>query len=76
MQTEIKLKASELNIEFFNRIKDFLKAKKASDIKIIISDEEDYAEVLDRSISDIENNRNLVTFTLEELLAFDPKTAK
>ena len=76
MQTEINLKASELNTEFFKRITDFLKAKKASNIKIIINDDEDYMEVLDRSISDIENKKGLVTFTMEELLAFDPFKVK
>ena len=76
MQAEINLKANELNIEFFNRIKDFLKSKKASNIKIIISDEDDYFDVLDKSISNIEQKKNLVSFTLEELLAFDPNTVK
>jgi hypothetical protein len=76
MQTEINLKADELNIEFFNRIKDFLKSKKANNIKIIISDESDYLSVLDRSINDIEDKKTLVSFTMEELLAFDPKAVK
>jgi hypothetical protein len=76
MNTEINLKAAELNLEFFNRIKDFLKSKKASNIKIIISDEDDYFTALDKSVSDIEQKTNLVTFTMEELLTFDPKSVK
>jgi len=76
MQTEINLKTSELNAEFLSRIKNYLKVKKNANIKIIINDEEDYFEVLDRSIKDIENKKGLVTFSLEELMAFDPGKVK
>jgi len=76
MHTEINLKASELNDDLLQKIKDFLKGKKEANVKITISDEDDYFDVLYRSMDDARQKKDLVTFTLDELMAFEPGNKK
>ncbi len=78
MEALIKVKVSELNIAFIERMKAFFKGK--DDAEITISFNEDaysYIETLNRSISDLDQKNNLVSFTLEELEAYtaNKKTA-
>ena len=76
MHTEINLKSSELNSDLLNRIKEFLKGRKEANVKITISDEEDYSVVLNRSVQDARQKKNLVSFTLDELMSFEPGIKK
>jgi hypothetical protein len=76
MHTEINLKSSELNSDLLNRIKEFLKGRKEANVKITISDEEDYSVVLNRSVQDARQKKNLVSFTLDELMSFEPGVKK
>jgi len=78
MEALIKVKVSELNIAFIERMKAFFKGK--DDAEITISFNEDaytYIETLNRSISDLDKKNNLVSFSLEELEAYtaNKKTA-
>jgi ssRNA-specific RNase YbeY (16S rRNA maturation enzyme) len=66
MQTVIHLKPSELTSEFIKKMKDFLKGKKHPKITITINDEEDYLEVLNRSVRDAETELNIISFNEEE----------
>ena len=76
MHTEINLKASELNTDLLKKIVSFLKGRKEANVKISISDEDDYFDVLSRSLNDARQKKDLVTFTLEELMAFEPGAKK
>ena len=69
MHTEINLKGSELNSDIFKKIVAFLKGNQKANVKITISDEDNYLEVLSRSASDARQKKDLVTFTLDELMA-------
>ncbi len=76
MQTTIKLNFSELNNALLDKIRDFVKGRNAAEITITINDEEDYLDVLRRSISDSEQNKNLVSFTMEEFIAYNTSKGK
>ncbi len=76
MHAEINLKASEMNADLLKKIMGILKGKKEANVKITISDEDDYFDVLYRSMADAKQKKDLVTFTLEELMAFEPETKK
>jgi hypothetical protein len=77
MDTVIKLSPDELTHELVDEIKAFLNNKKSFEIIITIKEKplkeylfeespEEYVAKLNKSISDVENNRNLVSFTVEE----------
>jgi hypothetical protein len=80
METIIRLKASEINLSFFNKLKNMLDLN--DEIKILINtrkksneifEDESIAEMrerIDRSIEDAENESNLISFTEEEFEEF------
>ena len=81
METVIRLNASEFNSSLINKIKKFLATDGDSEITISISKtsrkkslrKETPAQTkarIDRAIDDIENKRNLVSFTGEEFEKF------
>src|SRR2546423_683257 len=76
MQTEITLKLSELNSDLIARIRTLLKGKEESVIRIRISEADDYLQILDRSLKDAREQKNLISFTLEELMAFEAMKEK
>ena len=71
MQTTIKLNYSELNNALMDKIRDFVKGRNTAEITITITDEEDYLDVLRRSISDSEQNKDLISFSMEEFMAYN-----
>ena len=76
MHTEINLKGSELNTDILKKIIGFLKGNQKANVKITISDEDNYLDVLSRSASDARLKKDLITFTFDELMAFEPKSGK
>ena len=76
MQTTIKLNFSELNNALMDKIRDFVKGRNAAEITITITDEEDYLDVLRRSISDSEQNKDLISFSMEEFMAYNASKGK
>lgn len=73
METVIKVNPSELNLNLLNKIKKFIGNKENIDVTISLREfDSDYAEALDRSISQAENNE-LITMTMEEFVAYTPK---
>ena len=76
MQTIINLKPSELNQGILDKVKEFLQGSKSASITITINEEDDYLENLTRSIAHAEENKEMITFTFEEFVAYDPKKGK
>lgn len=87
MDAVIKLSPNELTHELVDDIKAFLPNNKTFEITITIKEKplkeylfeespEEYVTKLNRSISDIENNRGLVTFTVEEFEKFVESRSK
>jgi len=74
METIIKVSPSELNIKLLNKIKDFIGNKQNVDVTISLKEMDTaYLESLDHSIQQANEERNLISFTMEEFLAYTPK---
>jgi len=68
MDAVIKVKISELNTAFVERIKAFFQGKEDVELTISFDDrQQNYYEELNRSKSDLEHGNGLATFTMEEL---------
>jgi len=70
METIIHLKASELNINFFKRLKTFLTKEVDMEIKIKAfspaETQEECNKRIEKTIEDVECGRNLIRFTAKE----------
>jgi len=74
METEIRVKPSELNTTLLDKIKTFIGNKKNIDVTISIKEfDPDYVDSLNRSISQAESN-DVISFTMEEFVAYTPKS--
>jgi len=74
METIIKVSPSELNIKLLNKIKDFIGNKQNVDVTISLKEmDTEHLESLDHSIQQANDERNLISFTMEEFLAYTPK---
>ena len=74
METEIRVKPSELNSTLLDKIKNFIGSKKNIDVTISIKEfDPDYVDSLNQSISQAESG-NVISFTMEEFVAYTPKT--
>ena len=74
METIIKVSPSELNIKLLKKIKDFIGNKQNVDVTISLKEMDTaYMESLDHSIQQANDERNLISFTMEEFLAYTPK---
>ena len=70
METEIKVKPSELNSTLLDKIKNFIGNKKNIDVTISIKEfDPDYVDSLNKSISQAESG-NVISFTMEEFVAY------
>jgi hypothetical protein len=72
METVIKLSPSELNETLLNKIRSLIGNKK--NVNVTISLEEfdlDYAEALDRSITEAESG-DVISMTMKEFAAYTP----
>ncbi len=68
MDAIIKIKLSELNDSFISRVKALFQGQ--DDVELTLTFDEhqnDYRQVLTRSLRDLEDRNNLTTFSLEEL---------
>ena len=74
METEIRVKPSELNTTLLDKIKTFIGNKKNIDVTISIKEfDPDYVDSLNRSITQAESN-DFISFTMEEFVAYTPKS--
>ncbi|HEX8462824.1 MAG TPA: hypothetical protein VF623_15420 [Segetibacter sp.] len=67
MNAVIKLKSSELNASIIERIQALIQYKENVEITISVDDNVEYFEELNRSIKDLKEGNNLISFTMEEL---------
>lgn len=73
METVIKVTPSELNASLLDKIKSFIGNKKNIDVTISLKEyDPDYADALDRSIAQAENDE-VISMTMEEFVAYTPK---
>ena len=69
METEIRVKPSELNTTLLDKIKTFIGNKKNIDVTISIKEfDPDYVDSLNRSITQADSN-DVISFTMEEFVA-------
>jgi hypothetical protein len=74
MQSTFKIPASEFNTDIFEKIREIIVSLDNAEITINvrsskkkeIQSREAYFEQLNRAVDNIENDRNLVSFTMEE----------
>jgi len=72
METIIKVNPSELNESLLNQIKNFIGGKNNVDVTISLKEfDQEYANTLDRSIEEAENSGSLVTFSMEDFMAYN-----
>jgi hypothetical protein len=73
METIIKVNPSELNEDLLDKIKKFIGGRENVDVTISLKDlDPEYAEALNRSIEEAENSDSLVSFTMEDFMAYAP----
>lgn len=73
METIIKVNPSELDVKLLNKIKTFIGNRRNIDVTISLKEfDPDYADALDRSISEAEMS-DTISFTMEEFVAYKPK---
>lgn len=74
METEIRVKPSELNTTLLDKIREFIGNKKNIDVTISIKEfDPDYVDSLNSSISQA-NAGDVISFTMEEFVAYAPKS--
>ena len=74
METLIKVNSSELNLNLFKKIKKFIGNKDNVDVTISLYEfDPDYADSLDRSIEHAESDKEPITMTMDEFIAYSPK---
>ncbi len=74
MQSTFKINASEFNTDIFEKIRDIVVLLDNAEITINIrstkkkeeQSRDAYFEQLNRAIENVENDRNLISFTMEE----------
>ena len=74
MQSTFKINASEFNTDIFEKIRDIVVLLDNAEITINIrsskkkeeQSREVYFEQLNRAVENVENDRNLISFTMEE----------
>ncbi len=73
MGTIIKLSPSELNASLLNKIRKLIGNKENVDVTISLKEyDAEYLTELDNSIEQAENGQNLISFTMEEFMAYTP----
>ena len=76
METIIKVNLSELDIKLLEKIKDFIGTRKNVDVTISLKEipvgDVAFLDSLDHSIKQADDIRNLISFTMEEFMAYSP----
>ena len=81
MQSTFKINASEFNTDIFEKIREIVVLLDNAEITINIrsskkkeeQSREAYFEQLNRAIENVENDRNLISFTMEEFQNYTQK---
>lgn len=74
METIIKVNPSELNESLLEKIKKFIGGKDNIDVTISLKEyDKAYVDELDKSINDAEKGDNMISFTMEEFMAYTTK---
>ena len=74
METVIKINPAELNASLLNKIKKFIGNKRNVDVTISLREFDPvYADALERSIDQAENEQELICMTMKEFVAYTPK---
>ena len=77
MQAVIKVRMKELDSRLIKKIKKLAGNDENADITISINDSgEAFLRKLDRSIEQLQDKKNLVTFSAEELMNYIPNKTK
>ena len=73
METIIKVSPSELDINLLNKIKEFIGKKENIDVTISLKEmDADYMKELSASIEQAADEKNLISFTMEDFIAYKP----
>jgi hypothetical protein len=76
METIIKVSPSELDIKLLNKIRDFI-GNRDIDVTITLKEiDRHFAESLNRSVKQADDESSLVTFTMESFMAYLPKSSE
>lgn len=74
METIIKVSPDELNESLLEKIRKFIGDKKNVDVTISLKEyDKNCVDELDKSINQAEKGENLISFTMEEFMAYTPK---
>ena len=74
MDAVIKLKPEELNNKMLVKIKELIGGRKDIEVTISLTDSQtEYLKTLTRSIADLNADKDTITFTVEEFLAYPSK---
>lgn len=74
METIIKVSPAELNKNLLNKIKEFIGGKENVDVVISIKEfNSEYAATLDQSVDEAEGGLGLVSFTMDDFMAYTPE---
>ncbi|GAA4468945.1 hypothetical protein GCM10023093_27540 [Nemorincola caseinilytica] len=74
MDALIKIKVSELNTAFLEKLRALFKGNDDAELTISFNEySRNYMETLNRSKADLEQRNGLVSFTIDELEAFSNK---
>ena len=73
METIIKVLPSELNQKLLDKIRNFIGNKDNIDVTISLKEvDAEYREALNDSIEYAESNEGMITFTMEDFMAYKP----
>lgn len=73
MEAIIKVHPSELDMKLLNKLREFIGDKEHIDVTISLKEYDAvYREALNRSIESAENNSGLISFTMEDFMAYSP----
>lgn len=74
METIIKVTPEELNENLLEKIKNFIGDKDNVDVTISLKEfDKSYVNDLDESVSQADKGESLISFTMEEFMAYSPK---
>lgn len=74
MDAVIKLKPEELDNKILTKIKELIGGRKDIQVTISLTDNKtEYTKTLNRSLADLNADKDTISFTMEEFLAYPAK---
>jgi ssRNA-specific RNase YbeY (16S rRNA maturation enzyme) len=74
METIIKVSPEELDINLLKRIREYIGQKQNVDVTISLKEiDKAYVNALNHSVEQAESDQNLISFTMEEFMTYQPK---